>query len=427
MGLFSGEIGRQKCQPVPSKLARLMRKVETMDNNCTAMAAAGVARIDSIPILLALAYEIAGRRVALLARVADDVWTACAVHEGRECSANDDKALSIGSPLHVELGRTGQPTVIAQPRDPKEVIAAIECCISSPIVLASGRFFGVLCALDSALAEPRVVSMFKHLSALIARQLDQLVVRDQDQSAFLDERAAGQLREQFIAILGHDLRDPLHAISMSSDSLARHSTHPQVSKIASRIKANARRMSLLINDVLDFARARLGGGIEVELTDIEDINGGLAAVVQGLQDAQPDCEIISSISVHRSVRCDLGRIQQVASNLLGNALTHGLPHSPIRITARADENDLILEVWNAGEPIPPESIGKIFEPFWRHSTSASRNGLGLGLHICSHIVRAHEGSISVTSTRETGTLFSARLPLSHLAPAEYSLGRAGCA
>ena len=88
----------------------------------------------------------------------------------------------------------------------------------------------------------------------------------------------------------------------------------------------------------------------------------------------------------------------MASNLLANGLTHGLPHSPVKITARADENDLVLEVWNAGEPISPESLGKIFEPFWRHSVSRSRNGLGLGLHICSQIVRAHAGQITVLST-----------------------------
>jgi signal transduction histidine kinase len=170
-------------------------------------------------------------------------------------------------------------------------------------------------------------------------------------------------------------------------------------------------MSSLIDDVLDFARGRLGGGIEVELTEVENINSGLEAVVQELRDAQPACEIISAISVNRPVRCDLGRIQQIASNLLGNALTHGHPGSPIKISARSDENDLVLEVWNAGAPIPAESLSKIFEPFWRHSVSRSRNGLGLGLHICSQIVRAHQGRISVTSTQEHGTQFTARLPL----------------
>jgi signal transduction histidine kinase len=121
-------------------------------------------------------------------------------------------------------------------------------------------------------------------------------------------------------------------------------------------------------------------------------------------------EAQNPVVVKFSILCAL-RLQQVASNLLGNALTHGLPRSPVKISARADEHDLVLEVWNAGEPIPAASIDKIFEPFWRHSVSSSRNGLGLGLHICSQIVRAHEGHISVTSTRENGTQFTARLPL----------------
>jgi signal transduction histidine kinase len=83
----------------------------------------------------------------------------------------------------------------------------------------------------------------------------------------------------------------------------------------------------------------------------------------------------------------------------------------VTVTAYADDYDLVLEVWNTGEPIPPESIGKIFEPFWRHSTSANRQGLGLGLHICSQIVRAHGGTLRVTSSKENGTTFVARLPL----------------
>jgi hypothetical protein len=261
------------------------------------------------------------------------------------------------------------------------------------------------------MAEMRILSMFKHFATLIGSQLDRQLLQEQEHRALLDERAAGELREQFIAILGHDLRNPLHAVYASGELLERRLTDPALLNIASRIKTNVRRMSSLIDDVLDFARGRLGGGIGVELTEVENINTGLITVVQELQDAQPDCKILSSISVNRSVRCDLGRLQQVASNLLGNALTHGLPNSPVKISASADEHDLVLEVWNAGEPIPPESLGKIFEPFWRHSVAASRNGLGLGLHICSQIVRAHQGRISVASTREHGTQFTARLPL----------------
>ncbi len=290
----------------------------------------------------------------------------------------------------------------------------IESHVSVPIILESGRYFGNLCALDpnpAELTEAHVLSTFTRFAALIASQLDHQLRRENEHTELLNERAASELREQFIAILGHDLRNPLQAVYFGGDSLERKLTDPLLREIATRIKTNARRMSSLIDDVLDFARGRLGGGIGLELTDTHNVNTGLATVVQELQDAQPGCKIISNINVNRSVRCDLGRIQQVASNLLANALTHGQPDTAVRISARADENDLVLEVWNAGDPIPPESIHKMFEPFWRHSVSSSRNGLGLGLHICSEIVRAHEGHISVTSNRDHGTRFTARLPL----------------
>ncbi len=290
----------------------------------------------------------------------------------------------------------------------------IESYVSVPIIRANGDYFGDLSALDPSaakVAEPRIMSMFTEFAALIAPQLDHEVTQEQEHRALLDERATGELREQFIAILGHDSRNPLHAVLASGNMLERRLTDPKSLVFVWRIKTHVRRMSALIDDLLDFPRGCLGAGIGLELTDVEDVNAGLATVVQELQDAQPECEIISHVNVDRAVRCDLGRLQQVASNLLANALAHGLPHNPVKISARSDENDLVLEVWNAGGPIPAESLDKIFEPFWRHSVSASRNGLGLGLHICSQIVRAHEGRISVTSTRESGTKFTARLPL----------------
>jgi signal transduction histidine kinase len=265
-----------------------------------------------------------------------------------------------------------------------------------------------------SISGPQVVSMFTRFAALIASQLEHHVEHEHEHRELLDERATSELREQFIAILGHDLRNPLHAVYASSDKLQRKLTDPDLLLLAARIQTNVKRMSALIDDVLDFARGRLGAGIEVELTEVQDITTGLTTVVQELQDAQPGCKIISSIDVNRSVRCDLGRLQQVASNLLANALTHGRPDTPVKFTVHANEMDLVLDVWNAGEPIPPESIGKIFAPFWRHSVSASRNGLGLGLHICSQIVRAHGGQISVSSSAAHGTLFTARLRLGTL-------------
>jgi signal transduction histidine kinase len=388
------------------------------DAACTV---AAIARMDAAPSLLKVLCEITGMRVALVARVTDKTWTACAVKDEAHFGLKPGMEFPVDMTLCFDSCASRAPVVIehasADPRYRDHEAPQryrIESYVSVPIIRADGGYFGNLTALDPSpakVAEPRILSMFTEFAALIAAQLDNQLLQEQEHRALLDERAAGELREQFIAIFGHDLRNPLHAIYASGDLLERKLTDPDLAVMASRIKAHVRRMSALIDDVLDFARGRLGGGIDLELTEIENINTGLATVIQELRDAQPESIILSDIHVNRPVRCDLGRFQQVASNLLGNALTHGLADSPVKITARVDEDELVLEVWNAGEPIPAESLGKIFEPFWRHSASASRNGLGLGLHICSQIVRAHGGRISVTSSREHGTQFTARLPL----------------
>jgi signal transduction histidine kinase len=384
-------------------------------------AVAAIGRIDAVPPLLEVLCGVSGMRLAMVAHVDGNVWTVCAVRDELHIGITPGGPLGLRTNLDLESQASRTPVVMERVGcdadcsvHDRQGFYQVESYVSVPIFLSNGSYFGVLCALDpkpANLGQPVILSTFKRFATIIASQLSQQLQTERERSALLDERAAGELREQFIAILGHDLRNPLQAVLAGSDLLQRQLTDPALSGVAARIKTNARRMSSLIDDVLDFARARLGGGIPVELTEVADINTGLAAVIQELQDAQPDSKIIANISVKRSVRCDMGKLQQVASNLMANALTHGLSNSPIEISARADETDFVLEVWNAGEPIPVQSIDKIFEPFWRHSVSASRQGLGLGLHICSQIVRAHDGRMTVSSTRENGTRFTARLPL----------------
>ena len=386
-----------------------------------ARALEAVGRIEVVPTLLAVLCEITGMRFSVVACVTNTTWTACAVRDEIDFGVKRDSQLAVNTTLCSESRVSRAPIVIEHASvdplyhaHPAVQLYAIESYVSVPIILSNGRYFGNLCAIDPSPAkvkEPRILSMFTRFAALIASQLETQLRQEQDHAALLDERAVGELREQFIAILGHDLRNPLQAVYAGCELLEQKITDPRLSAIASRIKTNVRRMSALIDDVLDFARGRLGGGLGVELTEVENVNSGLMTVVQEVLDACPDCKIISNIDVGRPVRCDLGRLQQVATNLLTNAAMHGLAHSAIKITAIADDDDLVLTVWNAGEAIPSESIDKIFQPFWRHSVSANRNGLGLGLHICSQIVRAHKGSISVTSSREDGTRFTARLPL----------------
>jgi signal transduction histidine kinase len=380
-----------------------------------------VSQIEALPTLLDVLCETTGMRFAAVARVTDKTWTACAIKDQIDFGLKVGGQLAIESTLCIESKRARTPIVIdhasLDPRyceHPTPRIYKIESYVSVPIILASGRYFGNLCAIDPAPAEvsdPKVIGMFTRFAALIALQLDHETTRERAQNALRDERAASELREQFIAILGHDLRNPLQAISATSTLIARKFSDPVLTSMAARINANSRRMSSLIDDVLDFARGRLGGGFGIRVEEVRDVDAGLLAVIQELQDGQPSRQIIADIRVTCTVRCDIGRVQQLASNLIGNALIHGAPQSPVRVTAFADDSDLIIEVWNEGEPIPPDSIEKVFEPFWRHSIPGSRQGLGLGLYICSQIVRGHSGRLTVTSMKDSGTRFTARLPL----------------
>ena len=379
-----------------------------------------VNRLTAVPTLLQVLCETTGMRFAAVARVTESTWTACVVNDDINFGLKPGQQLDL-KPRLCESNRPNEAIVIEQvSADPRYCnhhmlkIHKIESYVSVPIILANGRFFGNLCAVDPApakLADPKILSMFKRFAALIAMQLDNEMTRQQDEKALREANSANDLREQFIAILSHDLRNPMQAVYSAGVLLEKKVTDPVLQGVAARIRVNVKRMSSLINDVLDFARGKLGQGMGVKITEVEDIDAGLNAVVREFQDGQPTRQIVANISVIRKVRCDLGRVQQVASNLIGNALQHGSPVGPVKVSARAENSELVIHVWNAGEPIPPESIGKICEPFWKQSPNGNREGLGLGLYICSEIVRAHGGTLSVTSSEESGTDFTARLPL----------------
>jgi signal transduction histidine kinase len=381
---------------------------------------AAVNRIEAVPTLLEVLCDITGMRFAAVARVTDDSWTACAVKDDINFGLVAGGQLAVQTTLCLESKRSNAPIVIDHASlDPHyrdhhtTQLYRIESYISVPIVLASGQYFGNLCAIDPAparVSDPKIVSMFTRFAALIAMALDNQIKRERDQTDLRDELARSELRDQFIAILGHDLRNPLQAVYATGALLERKLTDPTLIGLAARIRINVRRMSSLIDDVLDFARSRLGGGIGIQIAPTPYFARDLQAVIKELQDGQHDRQILSEIDVPGTVSCDMARMQQVASNLIGNALVHGAAISPVKVNAFTENSDLVLTVWNAGEPIAPDSIERIFEPFWRGSIAGNRQGLGLGLHICAQIVRGHGGTLSVTSTATEGTSFTARIP-----------------
>lgn len=231
-----------------------------------------------------------------------------------------------------------------------------------------------------------------------------------------DERKTSELREQFIAVLGHDLRNPLASISAGARILlqqAKGETETQIqtqTQVLQMMQTTVMRMSGLIDNVLDFARGRLGGGITLSRDANRPLQPVLQQVVDELRSVMPDRVIESDLGIADPVNCDRSRIGQMVSNLLGNALTHGSPDKPVRMVASTDNGMFVLWIANAGEPIPDAAMADLFQPFIRGKVRASLQGLGLGLHIASEIAKAHEGELTVTSTAEE-TRFTFRMPL----------------
>jgi sigma-B regulation protein RsbU (phosphoserine phosphatase) len=224
----------------------------------------------------------------------------------------------------------------------------------------------------------------------------------------LAEIEVSELREQFIAVLGHDLRNPLAAITSGARLLAKEPLSPRGHEILALLNDSARRMSGLIDNVLDFARGRLGGGIGLSLS-CEPLEPLFQQVVAELQVARPDAVIRARYAMIEPVECDRVRLGQLVSNLLGNAITHGAAAEPITLNAKSGAGQFELSVSNHGDPIPEEAMAHLFQPFFRGKVRQSQQGLGLGLHIASEIAKAHQGTLTVLSSPEE-THFTLRMP-----------------
>jgi signal transduction histidine kinase len=221
-----------------------------------------------------------------------------------------------------------------------------------------------------------------------------------------------QSRRMFLAILAHDLRNPLNSIMMSAD-LVSHTGAPDASEAASQISASAGAISRLVSDLLDFAGTGLGNAIPLSRART-DLRLLCREVVNEFRAAHPARSLLLDADEDLSGEWDASRLRQVLSNLLGNALQHGGEDCEVALTARAAGPDVTVEVRNGGAVIPPGLLPTIFDPLVRGSSPGSpprRPGsIGIGLYIVREIVDAHGGEVTVESTAAEGTTFTARLP-----------------
>lgn len=389
---------------------------------------------------LELACAVSGMRVALIGEVGEQQWRA--VH------ALDRAGLGISAGLRLDLINTFCRDVTAtqeaiwfgdyrqdQKRcdSPIPAMHGFRSYISVPVLLADGRVFGTLCTLDP---EPRpitdeILHAMRALGAVVAEQISAAEAHDTDdhhESVERDRAASsesrlqasevlnsalrqeGKEREEFIAVLAHDLRNPLQAIRVTSDLLSLSATSEAQQSLLRHLDDSADRMAELIDVTLDFARGRLGSGIALRVRPWRDLSALLANAAEQAMAPYPGCPLIVELALPEVVTCDADRLSQLVSNLLINAAIHGRKGSPIALRGHADDAALVLEVRNEGV-IAEASMKTLFEPFHRTGDQRLDSGLGLGLYIASQIAVSHGGALTVQSADAIGTTFTLRMPL----------------
>ena len=251
--------------------------------------------------------------------------------------------------------------------------------------------------------EPHILTNKAEVFFQLYRQRQQIAQELKDRTETL------RWNEMFCALLAHDLRNPLSAILASAQLLQRRSPDTHAQDASARIISSGSRMGRMIEDMLDLARARLGGGIFVkrESSNFEALVG---KVVREHQAASPERVIETTAEGSFQGEWDTERIAQVASNLIGNALKHGAGQSPVHVRLEGTGPCVELSVTSVGT-IAPELLAHLFDPFRAGQRAPGRSeGLGLGLYIVFQLVKAHEGKIQVITGEDHTTTFRVVMP-----------------
>lgn len=362
-----------------------------------------VNRIEAVPTILDVVCRTTGMRFAAVARVTEERWIACTVLDEIDFGLKQGGELKVETTICHEIRQSREPVIINNVAEDQELCGhqtpamyGFQSYISMPIILADGSFFGTLCAIDprpARLRTPETIGMFRLFAELIAKSLDGQRKLAVTESALLQERADAELREQFIAVLAHDLRAPMSSIRSLMDLMLKTPLNEDATMMGRLMRDSSTRMLGLIDNMLDLARARLGGGLTVSRNARKPLEPVLRDVIAEFKAGQPTALLMPNSTLSsRSI-----------------ATGRASPNfSPI-FRAISEKGNFELRVTNAGEPIPAAALDHLFHPFYRSAVEHNREGLGLGLYIAHEIATAHGGTLGVESTREE-TSFTFRMP-----------------
>jgi len=373
---------------------------------------AAISGIESVPLILDVVCRVTGMGFAAVARVTEDRWIACSVDDRIGFGLKPGSELPVLTTLCNEVRDSGEGVIFdnadVHPRfkdHPTPKIYGLKSYISLPIRLRDGTLFGTLCAIDPqprVVDTPEIVGMFRLFAELIAQRLSADARLAASRAQLTEAQEAAELREQFMAVLGHDLRNPLAAIASGVGLLQRSvpAEDDRGQRVLKMMQQSSLRMAELIDNLLDFARGRLGAGLALNREIHDTLEPAIVHVINELRSAWPERRVETRFQFSAPVSVDAPRIGQMVSNLVGNAITYGDSDRPVRVTALSDATGFWLSVANEGVPIPPEILDRLFLPFSRGEGLRNQQGLGLGLYISAEIAKAHGGTLSVQSSED---------------------------
>lgn len=377
---------------------------------------ATIEKISAVPTILEAVAEMTGLGFVCIARVTSDSWHACAVLDKLHFGLKVGDALDVTTTLCEEVRDQNAAIIIDSVSDSEQYrdhhtpkMYGFQSYFSIPLYRPSGEYFGTLCGLDPAkaqLTEKTTRNTLMLFAELISRQLASEVVLVEAQAALSDEVKTARLREQFIAMLGHDIRTPLSTL-INGTEILRHHAPPSLKPLLDTMQRSSQRIAALVDDVTDFTRGRMGGGISLNLRHESHLEVPLQQAIAELRSVHPHREIIAELPAGLTLLCDASRLVQLLSNLLNNALVHGDPLAPVYVNVQQRNNIFELAVTNSGHAIPEGVQAQLFKPFWRANQAEAGQGLGLGLFIVWEIASSHGGVVEVVSS-DSATTFTYR-------------------
>ncbi len=357
-------------------------------------------------------------RFAAVARVTADRWVACRTVDELSFGLAAGDEIEIQSTFCQTVRKTSK-MVLFNDSATDEVylnhpIAAkfgIVSYASIPIRRSDGSFFGTLCAIDTEprdVKHPRAVAMLEMLADIIGQSLETEEQLEAHKLLVERERELARIQDEFVAVLGHDLRNPVAALYSGFRLVDKEPLTGRAKEILPMMRSSLHRMNELIDNIMLHAKARLGGGIRISATQDAPLTDAITQIVEEIRAAAPERTILLDLSLDQPVHCDAPRIAQAISNLLSNADRYGNPGTPIKVRGMIEGGSVVISVANQGAAVTDELRQILFQPFQRGAHAAGA-GLGLGLYIANTIATAHNGRIDVTCDSGT-TAFTFKVP-----------------